>query len=530
AVYKARHRGLDRLVAIKILPEEALTLEGGEDAVERFKNEARSMARMNHPGIVSVYDFGETAANQFYLVMEHVDGTDVAQMILAKSRLPDEHALSITAHVCDALHYAHSHGVIHRDIKPANILLNREGQVKIADFGLAKKTDAGATGITRTNITMGTPDFIAPEGLIEGLTVDHRADVYSVGVMLYNMLTGEVPRGAFKMPSVKVGSDPRFDAIIVRAIQSEREERYQSTQEMRRDLDVILTVPMVRQEQSGRDAIPSRGQSSKVPTRPPNTGTKPVTTRSKPITTSGRAPTAAPRSTTTTSHRPAQGMVPGAVSDGPREVDEVFESAPPAKKNAMALYAGLGVLACLVIGGGWWVMHGTNKPASATASVTSSTPPAIEKSSSSATATTTKPAARDEVKTNPPPSPPGGGIPAKFTELVMVPHNQWFKILWSKESVEGRKGFEWRKDGWIDCRASGELLGFTQLAGNHKLQNMSLKAVVRPPDKDKEWLWTFREGPQGNYRLVVRADRLGLDFEDKASIQGRATRLREGSF
>ncbi len=251
AVYEGRQISLDRRVAIKLLSPAALDQTDGVDSVERFKNEARSMARMNHPGIVSVYDFGETSNDQFYLVMENVDGTDVAQMILSQGRLPDEHALSITAHVCDALQYAHSHGLIHRDIKPANILLNREGKVKIADFGLAKGIEPGATGLTRSNVTMGTPDFIAPEALIEGMTVDHRSDIYSVGVMLYNMLTGEIPRGAFKMPSVKTGSDPRFDAIIQKAVQAEREDRYQTTQELRRDLDVILTIPMVKLEETG---------------------------------------------------------------------------------------------------------------------------------------------------------------------------------------------------------------------------------------------------------------------------------------
>lgn len=246
AVYKGRQISLDRLVAIKILPPEAL--EGGDnvDYADRFKNEARSMAKMNHPAIVGVYDFGETSEGQLYIVMEFVDATDVAQMIKSQGRLPPEHALAITAHVCDALHYAHSHGVIHRDIKPANVLMNMEGRVKIADFGLAKATDAGARAITRTNMAMGTPDFIAPEALITGLQVDHRADLYAVGVMLYNMLTGRVPRGVFAPASKLAGTDPRIDAVVTKAMQTERDDRYQSALELRRDLDVILTVPTVK--------------------------------------------------------------------------------------------------------------------------------------------------------------------------------------------------------------------------------------------------------------------------------------------
>ncbi|HBJ85227.1 MAG TPA: hypothetical protein DDZ88_15410, partial [Verrucomicrobiales bacterium] len=114
AVYKGRQKSLDRIVAIKILPPEA-----GEDDmqfVERFKNEARTMAKMNHPAIVHVYDFGETTEGQLYIVMEYIDGTDVAKMIQEKKKLPEDYALSITAHVCDALGYAHTHGVVHRDI------------------------------------------------------------------------------------------------------------------------------------------------------------------------------------------------------------------------------------------------------------------------------------------------------------------------------------------------------------------------------------------------------------------------------
>ncbi|MFM7604235.1 MAG: serine/threonine-protein kinase, partial [Prosthecobacter sp.] len=121
--------------------------------------------------------------------MQFVDGTDVAQMIASESRLNEEYALSITAHVCDALAYADKNGVIHRDIKSANILIDKEGSVKVADFGLAKANDS-SHGLTKTNMAMGTPDFVAPEALIAGIPLDGRADLYAVGVMLYQMLTG----------------------------------------------------------------------------------------------------------------------------------------------------------------------------------------------------------------------------------------------------------------------------------------------------------------------------------------------------
>lgn len=266
AVYKAVQTSLDRGVAIKVLPGDLLD---DEDAnfVERFKNEARTMARMNHPNIVNVFDSGETADGLLYFVMEFVDGTDVARMIASQGRLSEDHALAITAHVCDALAYAHARGVVHRDIKPANILINLEGQVKVADFGLAKQHDGGA-GLTKSNMAMGTPDFVAPEALVSGLDVDGRADLYAVGVMLYNMLTGEVPRGRWTMPGEKLGSDPRFDDIIACAMESDRDERYQSATEIRSALDQILTVPLPREKGSADSnpaVVPAPKKKSIVP-------------------------------------------------------------------------------------------------------------------------------------------------------------------------------------------------------------------------------------------------------------------------
>jgi len=247
AVYKARQVSLQRSVAIKVLPGDLIDdLEA--NFAERFKNEARTMAKMNHPGIVKVYDFGETQTGLLYIVMEFINGTDVSQMIRSKGKLPQDHALAITAHVGDALAYAHKNGVIHRDIKPANILINQEGTVKVADFGLAKMNDSSQRGLTKTNTAMGTPDFVAPEALSPGTVVDGRADLYAMGVMLYQMLTGEIPRGMWSMPSTKVGTDPRFDAVILKAMQTDRELRYQDATEIRRDLDVIMTQPLPKEE------------------------------------------------------------------------------------------------------------------------------------------------------------------------------------------------------------------------------------------------------------------------------------------
>ena len=255
AVYKALQVSLDRAVAIKVLPVDLVADDDAQFA-ERFKNEARTMAKMNHPAIVKVFDFGETNTGLLYIVMEFIDGTDVAQMIATQGKLPEDYALSITAHVSDALAYAHMNGIVHRDIKPANILINMEGAVKVADFGLAKANDASQSGITKTNMAMGTPDFVAPEAFIPGVPLDGRADLYAMGVMLYQMLTGEIPRGMWALPGAKLGTDPRFDAIITKAMQTDREHRYQSAMDLRQDLDTILTLPraaLVAQQQAAAE-------------------------------------------------------------------------------------------------------------------------------------------------------------------------------------------------------------------------------------------------------------------------------------
>ena len=253
AVYKGRQAKLNRDVAIKLLPE---TLAEGDDElnfVARFEQEAQAMANLDHPAIVSVHDFGETAAGQCYFVMEFIDGMDIHQYLQANGgQLSQEHAIAITSHVLDALEYAHGRGIIHRDIKPANVLLNQEGRVKIADFGLAKKiADDGddSPGLTMSNVALGTPDFVAPESIDGSRIPDHRADLYAVGVMLYQMLTGILPRGQFKTPSEhRPELDFRLDEIVSRAMQYDPDDRYGSATEIRTDLDLVANAPVTKVE------------------------------------------------------------------------------------------------------------------------------------------------------------------------------------------------------------------------------------------------------------------------------------------
>jgi tRNA A-37 threonylcarbamoyl transferase component Bud32 len=240
AVYKARQAKLDRLVALKVLPR---ALAQGPGFAERFAREARALARLNHPNIVALYDFGEVEG-LYFLLMEYVDGANLRQA-LAEGRLPADRALPVVVEVCSALQYAHDEGVVHRDVKPENILLDKKGRVKIADFGLAKLLGLTrpTAGLTVSQQVMGTPHYMAPEQQERPLEVDHRADIYSLGVVLYELLTGELPLGHFPPPSRKAAVDTRLDGVVLRALEREPQQRYQQMREMQTDVEAIGQPP-----------------------------------------------------------------------------------------------------------------------------------------------------------------------------------------------------------------------------------------------------------------------------------------------
>ena len=238
AVYKGRQPDLDRAVAFKLLPAE-LTVDG--DFVERFKREAKMLAKLQYPGIVAVFETGQTSAGHLYFVMEFVDGTDLAQVIHGVGLQPVR-ALEIGTQICDALNYAHKHGVIHRDIKPANVLLNREGRAKLADFGLAKPEESGiGANLTAPQVIMGTPSYMAPEA--KAGKSDERSDIFSLGVMLYEMLTGQTPAGVFSPASQRGQVDIRIDDVVLKAMQQQPERRYQQASEFKTDVDTIRVGP-----------------------------------------------------------------------------------------------------------------------------------------------------------------------------------------------------------------------------------------------------------------------------------------------
>ncbi len=240
AVYKARQPALDRLVALKVLPPAVANDPG---FAERFNREARALARLSHPNIVVVYDFG-TAGALNYLVMEFVDGTNLREVERA-GKLSAEQALAIVPQICEALQFAHNEGIVHRDIKPENLLIDKKGRVKIADFGIAKILDvpSGKVSLTGAKDVVGTPHYMAPEQIEKPQTVDHRADIYSLGVVFYEMLTGELPLGKFAPPSKKVQVDVRLDEVVLHTLEKEPERRYQQASQIKTDVETIAGTP-----------------------------------------------------------------------------------------------------------------------------------------------------------------------------------------------------------------------------------------------------------------------------------------------
>ena len=269
AVYKARQKELDRIFALKILPPGI-----GRDAAfaGRFAREAKALAKLNHPGIVTLYEFGQVQSSAgvppasgsqpstlnpqplYYFLMEFVDGVNLRQLLHA-GRIAPREALAIVPQICDALQFAHDQGIVHRDIKPENILLDRRGRVKVADFGLAKiiEPESGRADLpVSPNIgaaqqhgptgVMGTPNYMAPEQMEHPNEVDHRADIYALGVVFYQMLTGELPGKRLEPPSKKVQIDVRLDEVVLRALEKKPELCYQQVSEVKTMVETIVAT------------------------------------------------------------------------------------------------------------------------------------------------------------------------------------------------------------------------------------------------------------------------------------------------
>jgi tRNA A-37 threonylcarbamoyl transferase component Bud32 len=239
AVYRARHVKLDRLVAIKLLRAE---LSRDPEFAERFEREARALARLDHPGIVRVHDFGE-AAGSYFLAMEYVEGASLRDL-LGDGRLTAKDVLAFIPQICDALQYAHDQGIVHRDIKPENLLVDLQGRVRIADFGLAKLVagDDSAAPVTLTRQVLGTPHYMAPEQVSGRGVVDHRADIYSLGVVFYELLTGDLPIGRFGPPSQTDAANRPLDPVVMRSLENDPERRYQRADDVKDGIDAGWTA------------------------------------------------------------------------------------------------------------------------------------------------------------------------------------------------------------------------------------------------------------------------------------------------
>ncbi|MDX9801820.1 MAG: serine/threonine-protein kinase, partial [Spirochaetia bacterium] len=244
AVYKAEHPTLKRPVIIK-----KLTLYGKKDITERFKREARILMEFRHDHIVSIYDHFKEGSS-YYLVMEYVDGISIEEMILNNRYVHSSLASYILLNTARALKYAHSKKVVHRDIKPANILISREGAIKLVDFGIASSEETQAEGLTIDGMTLGTPGYMAPEQFKDSRNVDLRADIYSLGVLAYEMVTGKKPfpgsyspelmnkiqTGKYLAPEkIMPGIEPNLLRFIKKAMKTKKEKRYQ-------DLDPVISL------------------------------------------------------------------------------------------------------------------------------------------------------------------------------------------------------------------------------------------------------------------------------------------------
>ncbi len=284
AVYRARQKSLDRMVAIKVIEEN----DRDPAFAERFSREARTLAKLSHPHIVTVHDFGHSE-HLFFLVMEYIEGVNLRQAIQAQAFDPSD-ALRIIEQVCQALQYAHGRGVVHRDIKPENILLTEDGMVKIADFGLAKLLDDDKREVTLTGTrqVMGTIAYMAPEQVDNSTAVDHRADIYSLGVVFYELLTGHLPLGRFELPSQRsAGVDLRIDPVVMKSLSRAPADRYQSASELSSEIASIPAVPVAEvsqgdhpvDQQTSTPQMGKQGQSAPVAALPSKKGVGDLGTR-----------------------------------------------------------------------------------------------------------------------------------------------------------------------------------------------------------------------------------------------------------
>lgn len=351
-VYEGRDPVIDRRVAIKTLKREQLERSEADEVIARFKREAQAAGRLNHPNVVAIYEYGEEADGTAFIAMEFVQGRELKDAFDSDERIPLQMVGRVMDQLLDALEHAHRNGVTHRDIKPANIILLADGTVKVADFGVAR---IESSNLTQAGTVMGTPSYMSPEQFM-GQTVDGRSDLFSAGVVLYQLLTGEKPfTGALTTimhkvlkedppwPSVlNVHVSPRIDAVVKRAMAKRPEDRFQSAAEFRRALDAALSAPVADDDATvvslddGDATVLSATpdatlQTARMPAPPAVEPAPPP------------QPMAAPAPARTTAETPSAATPPVA-----------------AKRNPMLIAAG--VAALLLAGGAWTYLGGGSEP------------------------------------------------------------------------------------------------------------------------------------------------------------------------
>jgi eukaryotic-like serine/threonine-protein kinase len=354
-VYKARDPQIDRFVAIKTVALWGQEPEEEKEFRLRFANEAQAAGRLHHPGIVAVFDVGENPENQDpYIVLEYVSGESLNKILSREKKLPLEVAIQLATEIAEALEYAHAQGVVHRDIKPANVLITEDGHAKIADFGIAKLNLAHFTLPGRV---LGTPAYMAPEQL-SGEGCDGRSDLFSLGVILYAMVTGHSPfqgnsattvcfkvanREPVSASALDMTLPPELDAVIARAMAKNPEERYQQGAEFANDLREILLLGQPGSTTTSLRTVSATGSNT--------TGTN----------------TAGSRSTT---RRPATAAVPpvSAVAYGEKAVRRIFSQAPIRD----LILGGATVVALVIIGAQTKLLVNPSKR-----DVSESSPPAV---------------------------------------------------------------------------------------------------------------------------------------------------------
>jgi len=236
SIYKAKQESLNRDVAIKVLSTQ---LTDDPDIVRRFERESMVVANLSHPNIVHIIDKGKTG-NRYYFVMDYIDGTSLREVI-DTDKVSLKNKCEMIIQVCKALDYAHKNGIIHRDIKPANILIDRQGNALVADFGIAQIVSTPETEMTASDIIMGTMSYMSPEQKISSTNVDQTTDIYALGIIIYEILCGKKPLGRFKLPSeIKPELGLQYDNIIANCLAQEPKDRYQTAVELKDDLLEIM--------------------------------------------------------------------------------------------------------------------------------------------------------------------------------------------------------------------------------------------------------------------------------------------------